>query len=38
MWYTTHDAVLSFQQFAGLSNDATVGPNTWNAFSSYCFH
>lgn len=34
----THDAVLSFQQFATLSNDATVGPNTWNAFSSYCLN
>ncbi|WP_058953089.1 peptidoglycan-binding domain-containing protein [Clostridium tyrobutyricum] len=34
----TQQAVLSFQQFAGLSNDATVGPNTWNAFSSYCLN
>jgi peptidoglycan hydrolase-like protein with peptidoglycan-binding domain len=32
----THSAILSFQQFAGLSQDATVGPNTWNTFSYYC--
>lgn len=32
----THAAILSFQQFAGLSEDATVGPNTWNTLSYYC--